>query len=218
MNKYHHYLSATAFVVCTFTAATAFADQATIPNTFTSGTAAVAADVNDNFTALKTAIDDNNSRITAREASVVSLPPSIFVSSENPDCKYRVNSSKNFGYIESGVATNCTLMAPVMLPHGRTITEVTCYLKDNEAVYDFDAAFTQHDMLTTDASDNATQLGSFSTNGTQQSTVVTRSPNSIPDDLVVDNANYHYQLRLGMDNAFTGGDSLSVHGCSITYE
>lgn len=218
MNKYHHYLSATAFVVCTFTAATAFADQATIPNTFTSGTAAVAADVNDNFTALKTAIDDNDSRITAREASVISLPPSIFVSAKGVNCKYHINSSQNFGYIESGGSGGCQLVAPIMLPHGRTITELTCYLKDNNALYDFDAAFTQHDMLTTDASVSVTPLASFSTNGTQQSTVVTRSPNSIPDDLVVDNASYHYQLRLGMDNAFTGGDSLSVHGCSITYE
>ena len=40
----------------------------TITNTFSSGTTAVASQVNANFSAAKTAIDDNDSRITALEA------------------------------------------------------------------------------------------------------------------------------------------------------
>jgi len=44
---------------------TAWAGQANIPNTFTSGTPAVAAQVNANFAASKVAIDDNYSRIIA---------------------------------------------------------------------------------------------------------------------------------------------------------
>jgi hypothetical protein len=41
----------------------ATAAPVTIPNTFTSGTPAVAAEVNANFTAVKTAVDDNNNDI-----------------------------------------------------------------------------------------------------------------------------------------------------------
>lgn len=37
--------------------------------TFTSGTPAVASEVNENFNAVKTAVDDNNSRITANFAA-----------------------------------------------------------------------------------------------------------------------------------------------------
>jgi hypothetical protein len=46
----------------------ATAAPVTIPNTFTSDTPAVAAEVNANFTAVKTAVDDNNARITANKA------------------------------------------------------------------------------------------------------------------------------------------------------
>lgn len=42
----------------------ALAGNVTIPNTFTSGTPAVAAEVNANFSALETAVNDNDSRIT----------------------------------------------------------------------------------------------------------------------------------------------------------
>lgn len=45
------------------------AGSVTVPNTFSSGTPAVAAEVNGNFTAVKTAVDDNNSRITNIETA-----------------------------------------------------------------------------------------------------------------------------------------------------
>lgn len=50
----------------------ALASDYTIPNTFTSGSAAVAADVNANFSAAKTAIDDNNAQIQTKQNRVSS--------------------------------------------------------------------------------------------------------------------------------------------------
>lgn len=47
----------------------AYASDVTLPNTFTAGTPARAAEVNGNFTAVKTAVDDNNARLTAVEAN-----------------------------------------------------------------------------------------------------------------------------------------------------
>jgi len=41
------------------------ASSLTVPNTFTSGTATSASDMNANFTAVKAAIDDNNTRISS---------------------------------------------------------------------------------------------------------------------------------------------------------
>jgi len=55
----------------------ATAASVTIPNTFTSGTKAVAAQVNGNFTAVKTAVDDNNSRIAKLEATIKTLQTSL---------------------------------------------------------------------------------------------------------------------------------------------
>ncbi|VAW94300.1 hypothetical protein MNBD_GAMMA23-2235 [hydrothermal vent metagenome] len=49
----------------------AFAASVTIPNTFTAGSPAVAADVNANFSAVKTAVDDNDARISALPSTAV---------------------------------------------------------------------------------------------------------------------------------------------------
>lgn len=53
------------------------ASEVTIPNTFSTGTPAVAAEVNANFTAAKTAVDDNHSRIAALETTVAALQATI---------------------------------------------------------------------------------------------------------------------------------------------
>jgi len=59
-------------------AAVAFGSSLTVPNTFTTGTPARAAEVNANFTAVKTAVDDNNTRITALETAPVWTAPTFF--------------------------------------------------------------------------------------------------------------------------------------------
>jgi len=51
----------------------AHAGSVTVPNTFTADTPAVASQVNGNFSAVKTAVDDNDSRIAALETTVASL-------------------------------------------------------------------------------------------------------------------------------------------------
>jgi len=51
----------------------ASAGSVTIPTTFTSGTTAKASEVNANFTAVKTAVDDNDSRIATLEAALTAL-------------------------------------------------------------------------------------------------------------------------------------------------
>ena len=48
----------------------ALADTLTVPNEFAPGTPARSADVNDNFAAVETAVNDNDSRITANTAAI----------------------------------------------------------------------------------------------------------------------------------------------------
>lgn len=57
------------------TTSTVFAGELTIPNTFSSGTAAVAAEVNANFTAVETEVDDNATAITTKQNLVTSTCP-----------------------------------------------------------------------------------------------------------------------------------------------
>jgi len=58
------------------------ATELTVPNTFSSGTPAVAADVNANFDAVKSAVDDNDSRLVAVEAMLVSMQASLNTANE----------------------------------------------------------------------------------------------------------------------------------------
>jgi len=73
MKKSHYIAVAAALLI----SSTAWAGALTIPNTFTAGSPAVAADVNANFTAAKTAVDDNNTRITANTASAATNASNI---------------------------------------------------------------------------------------------------------------------------------------------
>lgn len=61
MNKTINYIAIAAALLIS---SNAWAGTLTVPNTFTAGTPAVAAQVNANFTAAKTAVDDNDARIT----------------------------------------------------------------------------------------------------------------------------------------------------------
>ena len=59
------------------TAYSVFASDLSIPNVFVANTPAVASEVNGNFGAVEMAVDDNNSRIAALEATVVNLQNAI---------------------------------------------------------------------------------------------------------------------------------------------
>jgi len=71
MNKYLS--QASLMIALIVLSVTARASDLSIPNTFTAGQAAVAAEVNDNFTATETAVDDNNTRITSLENNAVGI-------------------------------------------------------------------------------------------------------------------------------------------------
>lgn len=63
----------TTMLSIALTMSLAVAGEVTIPNTFTSGTTAKAAEVNDNFSAVKTEVNDNNLRIDAIETQTQNI-------------------------------------------------------------------------------------------------------------------------------------------------
>lgn len=63
--------------------AVAFGSSVTIPYSFTAGTTARASEVNTNFAAVKTAVDDNDARITAIQAAPVYTAPAFLTGWSN---------------------------------------------------------------------------------------------------------------------------------------
>ena len=151
------------------------AGSVTIPNTFTANTTAKASEVNANFSAVKTAVDDNDNRIkgnteeirtnisniqtnasniagaitdinatggltgggssgdvTVRRADgYVAIAPATFAVYEDTNCSLRRNS--RYVYFNSGTTDNyCVAYAPVFLPDGATIKDLTCYFYNND--------------------------------------------------------------------------------------
>tara|TARA_B110000967_G_C18684160_1_gene459640 strand:+ start:290 stop:817 length:528 start_codon:yes stop_codon:yes gene_type:complete len=80
------------------TCSSVFATNVTIPNSFSSGTATNAAQMNANFSAVKAAVDDNDSRISALEGSSTSQFMGFSSSQINGDG----------GYIAMGNACHAT--------------------------------------------------------------------------------------------------------------
>ncbi|WP_144395421.1 hypothetical protein [Pleionea sediminis] len=87
------------------------ASELTIPNTFQSGEKALASEVNDNFTATATAVNDNDARIVALEAAVSALTQRV----ETLESSF-VSSAEYFGtdlfFLQNDA--NGTLLIPVV--------------------------------------------------------------------------------------------------------
>jgi len=101
MNKKIALLSAAMLL-----SSTAWAGALTIPNTFTAGSPAVAADVNANFTAAKTAVDDNNTRINANAAAATTNATNIAANTTSA-----ATNATNIAANTAAAATNATNIA-----------------------------------------------------------------------------------------------------------
>lgn len=86
----------------------------------------VAADVNANFNAVETEVDDNNNRISALEntkTAYLNIPAAAFVPTESS-----TDYNNEGGWYGARIMTNTgtgNYVAAVYLPHGATITAFT---------------------------------------------------------------------------------------------
>lgn len=77
MKKHHSKVNDFCAAALLLLTCSAQAGVLTVPNSFTSGTPAVATEVNQNFTAVKTEVDDNDGRIALLEATLATLQTTI---------------------------------------------------------------------------------------------------------------------------------------------
>jgi hypothetical protein len=218
MNKSQILLSAILALLCT----AASASEVTLPNEFVAGERARAGEVNENFTAVKTAVDDNHDRITELENQVaetgaVSVPPLAFSYEPNDGlggCNFQRIMTYAFFHNATG---NCTAGAPVSLPHNATITGVSCLLYDNQAGPSISQIVLQRISLTSGDSDGLY----FMFNPTTDSISPALYPavdNGIPGGSLVDNTAYVYYITVRFNTAgLTPTSNLRLYGCKIEY-
>ncbi len=216
------------------------ASEVTLPNAFVAGQKARASEVNENFDAVKTAVDDNDARLTAAEGTVtdhetrltavesqvketgaVSVTAHAFSDyGNNTDdgalpCHWI--RSVNYGFFRNTGTSACTATAPVALPHGATVTAVSCRLYDNEGstAYIYPVSLVRS-SLTSDT------VGSvFSTSFTTTSTgsqIMAASLSGSATLALVDNTSYAYYLSVGFDSTgLVTNTNLRLYTCKVEY-
>jgi len=194
----------------------ASASSVTIPTSFTAGTAAVAAEVNGNFDAVKSAVDDNDSRLNALESGTLSFSLLGLIDSiDNNACELR-RSSAGYVYYNTGSGAGCDAFMPVTLPQGRSLISLSCTVLDNDAAgNNVDYGSLRRTSLTTGTTDTVFQtIGSTNSVNVQQLSDVT--PTAGTD--VIDNSSYAYFLRVRIDDSAAAITDIRAYGCNVTYQ
>ncbi|MCK0154608.1 hypothetical protein MWU49_12890 [Alcanivorax sp. S6407] len=202
--------------------------------TFVPNTPAKAEEVNGNFNAVKSAVDDNDQRITDLEAKLpdgaVSLSAFAFsewTSSNSSSSACQELRILNYVYFDMywAKSTSCSLTAPVHLPQGATVTGLSCLVNDELYGTAADSNFYPITLRQLDLT-TATTNGILST-GTSSSDVGLQTLTATPFDpdapeLVVDNTQYAYTLMVTANYAddvapAVEGNTLKLHGCKVEY-
>ncbi|MES1987411.1 MAG: hypothetical protein V4440_05145 [Pseudomonadota bacterium] len=191
---------------------------------FTAGTPALASEVNGNFNAVKSAVDDNNARLAVVESSLqtagaVSLSAFTFsdlYTGVLTVCHFKRNDYVFFDAVldEEG---SCSVVAPVSLPQSVTLTSVSC-LVYHDAI----------EITTPNISQVALQRMSLSTGDlvTVFNTYMTSTATGMQNlssifpgiDVVVDNNDYAYYIDVDFDLfGLLSPTDLRLYGCKVTY-
>jgi hypothetical protein len=183
---------------------------------FTSGTTAKASEVNGNFDAVKTAVDDNYSRLTA--AGAVSISAFAFSEATNnteDTFGCHLKRSLDFDYFENP-GFGCRAAAPLSLPHGATITSISCLVYHDAAETTsniYPVTLNRIDLST------GTEYTLFDTS-TPTTAIGLQTLTSTPaTGQVVNNNNNAYDVYVDFDlTGLTSPIGLRLYGCKVSYQ
>ncbi len=218
MNK--HQIFQTAILALLTVAVSA--SEVTLPNEFIGGERARASEVNENFDAVKEAVDDNHARIAALETGTVSISIHAFNefysgSNDDTDCDFR--RILNYAYFNEN-GSSCIASAPVTLPDGATITGGRCLLYDNDSqaapnIYPISLVRSSLDTGTNEVIYSS--IAPTLTQAEPQERALAPE-DGITDGNLVDNDAFTYFLTIGFDNTgLSSADGLKLYGCKISY-
>ncbi|MEX2596233.1 MAG: hypothetical protein WEC59_04820, partial [Salibacteraceae bacterium] len=120
--------------------------------------------------------------------------------------------SGNARWVAGGTnGSSATLYAPIQLPDGATVTEVTFYIYDNDGTYGVEGSLRRHTLGGTIVS----VLGSTPTSGNTATPGTTSLTESTILNAVIDNSSYSYFLRF---STYQNNNDLRIYGARVTYE
>jgi hypothetical protein len=222
MKKHHIFQTA---ILALLTVAVS-ASEVTLPNEFVAGERARAGEVNENFEAVKEAVDDNHSRLSTAEGTLNAVasrvPASGAVSLSHiafhefrPDCTF--NHLEKYGFFEPISLMSCDLYAPLTLPHGATITGASCLMLDSEETPTLNyAAVIRANLATEDDHQDLFGTDGLSVTSAEVQTLALINKNTGGN--TVNNTAYAYYFRV--DFNFTGlvaPQSLRLYNCKVSY-
>lgn len=202
------------------------ASSVNIPNNFTAGTPARAAEVNENFSAIESAINDNDVRITANENAINSLnaskqylyPVNVYSVNTAGYPNLRMNSSGMYN------TTDLTdiVAAPVVLPDGATITDMHCLVRDTHNTANFSGGHItlMRVSMLEGAPPSVYQVLSeidLDTSGNLNGLRRLNDNDGVIENAVIDNNEYMYSVRFWIQRT-SAVSNLMVSGCRIDYE
>jgi hypothetical protein len=193
-------------------AVSALASEVSIPNVFVAGQKARASDVNENFNAVKTAVDDNDARITTLESQVVETGAvSVSAHAFNGLGTCTLKRAGNFGYFQD-VDTICMASASVSLPHGATVTGGTCMLSDTDPAANIQPHLYQSSIATSTLEETILS-GTATSDGLTVQLKNMEGPGG-----VVDNTLYAYYFKLIFDSTdLVEPTELGFVNCNVSY-
>lgn len=215
LNPYANFIAICSLALST----TAMAGQVGSMNSFSAGSAAVAADVNANFNEHTSQINDNDARITAMRTGAVSVAGHAFRNEDDAEvCNWTAINSFAYGYFAdtSSATGSCDAVAGISLPDGVSLTGFNCSFFDNDATNLMIGRMFRVN-LATGAIETIYQTASTSNSAAIQ--VVSDSIVNAPGAEVVNNAVYTYYIAAQYSALdFTAlGSNGRVYGCSATY-
>lgn len=213
------------------------ASEVTILNVFIDGQAAVAGQVNDNFTAMQNAVNDNFSEIdslqiktNSNEGSIldhetrlaeqenrskfVSIAPEAFRDegdTVNP-CKWVVKASEVSAYWDPTSDAECDAVASIHLPHGANFKALKCMVNHSNIVPFADSVFFSLFRVNLDSFVRQTIFLTPPSINTGFQQLADSTPNTA--GLTVDNSQYVYRMKSTFTDAQHGSE-VTFSGCIV---